>query len=282
MSNHLVVNGVVLETMAKTGDKNWESLGESTRAVDGSWIGSSVNDKRKWNPQSTHLSRAEADAWTCLLQGRGHVWRMNDQYSVKALGTSATLGTVNFNVAGGKFSAQNDFKMTLAVTSYARWTPTGRNSLIAGGLNSAGTYTLIFWRLETAVWYQYIIVNDNSGVITRYKNGVSIGTGAATFAFVHATGYVQLGDATNAETGFADLVAIPEAIPSTWIASLYANTRQFSTLPLVEITGEMVSAPTTPINARGSVSKENEEPFFDNSGVFQQGGKLLDVVLVEA
>lgn len=267
---HLTLNGVTFPVGVRSGATEHEELGDEVRALDGTLITHTVTQKRRWPCETVTLEPDTAKAWVALVQGRGHKWDFTTLYSSKFLGTSATSGTVTANVASGKFNK----KLQVGATSYARWTPTGRDSLIAGALNPVGDYTLTVWRLESGTWYHYIIRN-RSGSVTRYKDGASHGAATAWIS-VHASGYLQLGDGTNADD-FSDLVAVPFAIPTDWVSSWYGYGRAFPALPRLEANGDVIFNPTTPLSVRGRRAREIPEPTAADPDATRVECELLEV-----
>lgn len=273
MASFLNLLGV--EFPAALGHGNSEivsELGDAVRAIDGTYNSTRAGIKRAWAVQATQIAMSEAVAWAGLVLGRGHNWRFADGYSMKGLGPTTTTGTVTYNVASGKFGV----KVQVASSSKVTFTPTGENALTAGGLNPTGDYTLVVWRLETAVWHKYILVSANS-VVSKYKDGASSVAGT-TFLTV-TSGVVQLGDGTNADD-FSDLVVLPYAIPSAWPATWYAYGRQFPALPSIEASGDLIYAPTTPLTVRGS-GVQVALGQFNNAGTWQQDGRSISFTLNE-
>lgn len=254
---HLTINGVAFSVFWKSGNRAHEEQGSFDRMLDGTLVTTRTVDKRKWEIASPMFTRAEADAWEGLLLGRGDTWKFSDAsggsnhgYSSKGY-APATSGTVTFNVASGYYSGSK--KVQIGASSYARWTLTGDDSLIAGGLNPKGDYTLVGWVWNGSSWDHWITQRLDGAATVWYKNGAPDSSQA--FWSVDSTGYVQLGDGTNAKD-FSDFTALPFAVPTSWMASIYAfqqsggNNRPFPKLPRLEAMGDLVSNPTTPLIVR--------------------------------
>lgn len=268
---YLTINGIELEVTIGGGARMYEELDAEERALDGTLISTRTVVKKKWELDTIIMTRAEAEAWAGLLQGRGDTWKMfdatggsNHGYSSKGYAPT-TSGAVAFNTAqyaglyGGKMVA-------MTAPAYARWTLTGDDSLIAGDANPKGDYTLIVWSLDggTGVWTHRIIRNLD-GVLTYYDDGVLIGAPATPWAVVDSSGYVQLGETGN-DYNFADFTTLPFGVPAAWVPFIYAamnpasGNRPWPKLPKLEASGEMLSNPTTPLTVKARGVKETPAP----------------------
>ena len=260
------LNNITLRVAADTGDRDWTEIGARERAFDGTLRTTRSKLKRAWSLSTKPLIATEVDAWVALLQGRGHSWDFTSEYSSKGLVKTSQNGTPTFNAASGKF----DKKLQLDATEWVRWTPSGDDVL-------TGDYTLTVWRLETGVWHHYVI-RKTGGSTNKWVDGVSNDAAATAWLTVTA-GVIQLGDATNADD-FSNLVALPFSIPSSWVASLYASTRAYPAIPKLELGGDIVSSPTTPISTKALVERETPAAF-PSSGVWQPGARRIELRLEE-
>lgn len=268
---HLTVNGITLSIRSGTGGRRYDDLGDEQRSVAGDLVAARTTVRRRWGLTTLALARATADAWSALLLGRGDVWRFTDSYSEKGLAKTTTSGTVTYNGSGGKHAK----KVTLGAAAYVRWTPTGYDALSAGALNPTGDYTLLAWYYEAAAWQHYVIRNSN-GSVTRYKNGAS--HGSATAWLTVTSGYVQIGDGTNA-ADLSDMVALPFAIPTDWVTEIYTahNSRAWPACPTLEASGDLVSNPTTPLTVRCRDVQESPEPLASDAAAKRVEFSMVEV-----
>lgn len=261
----LVVNGITFPADSATGNRKPSIIGDRKRAYLGSMRSSQTVIKRTWDVSLKPAIQSDADAYEGLIQGLGHSWSFDvDLYSdKKGLGKKAQTGTVTPAVAGGKFGN----KVQIAALSNVTW---------AAGLPTT-SYTVMVWRLETAVWHHYV-VRKNGGTTNKWKDGASNDGVATTWLTVNGSGDVVLGDVAVGPDDFDDLVALPYVIPSSWPAAIFAAGVAWQPLPELGVSGTMTSLATVP--CLGMVQEEPPEPF-PVAGVWQVGGRRLQFTLEE-
>lgn len=276
---YLTINGVDLDVLIGH-ERVYDELADEDRAVDGTLVSTRSYIKPKWELDTVVLSRAEADAWASVLLGRGETWKMKDLsggtnhgYSSKGYAPTfvGTAAHTDFNQAAGFYAGTiYDEKVVFSAGEAARWTLTGQDSLIASDDNPQGDYTLVVWRLEAAVWEHWISRKRTvAGVtgITNWKDGVIQGVednaAALAFLFVHASGYLQLGDAAT-DDDFSDMTALPIAIPTSWAVPIFTyqktvaaggKFRPYPKLPRLEAYGDLLSLPVTPRSVKANQVK---------------------------
>ena len=266
----LTVNAVSLDLAAGSSKRQWLAFGDRRRVASGALRTNEATEKRTWDCMTTPMKAADATAWSGLLRGRGHNFRFaaaGDYYSAKGLaGTASGAGTVTAGGSSGKFDKKVSFS---ASTRVLEWTPTGPDSL-------ANDYTVMVWKWVTDAWKHYLIRNL-AGSVTKYENAVTYG-GSTDFLTVTA-GVLKLNGADAGE--FSDLVALPFAVPTSWISSLHGSTRAFPNSPRLELDADLVGDPSTPLEAFGKVDSEEIVPHVDADGE-QLVGRKLSFSLEEA
>lgn len=210
-----------------------------------------------------------ADAVSALVRGLGHAWRFSaDGYSSKGLAPNEEPdGGPAYNQTGPP-TVSGAKGVAFDINEYIEWTPTGLDAL-------TGDFTLLV-RRNAGTWVHHVI-RKQGGSTTTWDNGSTPG-GATGWLTVNSSGVLKLGDGT-AQT-FADLVALPFAIPDSWVAPLYNSTRAFPERPMLEVNGDLVSAPATPIQMRGRVDAEEIAPHVDTNGE-QLDGRRVNFTLEE-
>lgn len=262
----LTVCAVAVDVADASGRRNWADLSDRRRTFSGSLRSTHTAQKRSWECATPPMASDAADAVSALVRGLGHTWRFTaDAYSSKGL-LGTEVGTPTYNQAGFADAKA----MSLDSTEYVDWTPSGLDSL-------TGDYTLLVRRDETG--WQHYVIRSLGGTIDKWKNGA---THSPAITWMTVTGGVlRLGEAAVSSTvKYADLVALPFAIPSSWVASLQTATRAFPERPLLEVNGDLVSTPATPIQMRGRVDAEEIAPHVDSDGE-QLDGRRVNFTLEE-
>lgn len=264
----LTLCAVAVDVSEASGRRTWLELGDRRRTFSGGLRTTYTAQKRNWECSTPPVSSEVADALSALVRGAGHSWRLtNDAYSTKGLAGAAT-GSPTFGQSD-PFSGTN--AVSIASTSYIDWAPSGLDSL-------TNDYTLLVRRNESP-WKHYV-VRSLGGVVTKWVDAVS-NDAADTSWLTVSSGVLRLGKAAASSTiVYSDLVAIPVAIPSSWVASLKNAGRLFPQRPILEVNGDLVSAPANPIQMRGRIDSEDIAPHVDSSGE-QLDGRRVSFTLEE-
>lgn len=221
----IALNGIEVPVLVGSFSKgDPEVIGERTRSLSGTMRTTHVATKRRWSASLSHRSTAEADAWRRLLLFDWDVVSFDSTlYSAKGSGPSASAGTPAVSTTRAKFGARS-----LAVSDV-----NGASYRLAA-VNP--TYTIMVWRWDGAAWDHHVITSAGD----EYLNGVA-GTFAAP-GLAQTGGEVSLGSlsgtaATATTYYFDDLVLLPFAVPSEWVADIYAAGAAF-TGPALTATGD--------------------------------------------
>lgn len=229
---YFTLNGIDFDVIP--GERETSIIGARRRMFDGSYKQTVRTSKEVYATQTGLLSRDDADAFYSLLMGYGHNWKFaaaSDYYSGKGLGSTATNGTPTAGGASGKF----DKRLSLDNTEYVTWTPSGDDAL-------AGDYTISVWWLDTTwkhVLKRYVASTTTT---TYYRDGVTDASFADwTNTLTVTAGVLKLLGEVGGDA-FSDLVALPFAVPTSWIPSMAAYTRAYPNRPNVEVYGDMFNA----------------------------------------
>lgn len=280
---YLTLCGISIDVGVESGKRTWSDLSERRRSFSGALRATHTAQKRAWECTATPMSSDSADALSALLRGLGHTWRFSaDAYSSKGL--AAVDPTTPAYGQSDPFAGTN--AVDLDIGDFLDWTPTGLDAL-------TGDFTLLVRRYVSG-WVHYVIrrVVRPTGITTdKWVDGVSNPGASTTFLTVNGSGVLRLASAGADNEKYSDLVALPFAIPDTWVAPLYSATRPFPDRPIVEVNGDLVSAPygissvtglpvASPIAMRGRVDAEDPAPHADASGD-QLDGRRLTFTLEE-
>lgn len=269
---HFTLNQITLDVALGSGKRETTIVGERRRAIDGTLLQTIRASKDSFDASSMLMQRADADALYALLMGYGHNMRFaaaSDYYSGKGLTGTATLGggSITAGGASGKFDKRVTFS---SATPYLSWTPTGDDVL-------TGDYTISVWKLTSTgpdVWTHYLATYvAATTTLTEYQSGIA---GAYAMNFVSVTaGVLRLNNSDAASNwAYSDLVALPFAVPAAWVPFLAAASRAFPNRPHVEVDGDMVGDPVTPLTCCAAVDGFAPVAFVDSSGEQLDGGRV--------
>jgi hypothetical protein len=204
----LTLNGITIPVDVASGVRKLDVVGDRGRSVTGAMLETQNAIKFGIECATKPVIQAEADAYEALLLGKGYSFSFDvDLYSDgKGLAKSAQAGTNTVGAVAGKFGN----KITINAASSVTW-PTGLT----------GDYTLMVWRLETAVWHWYVI-RKTGGTVEKWKDGAQ-NNGLSTPWLTVSSGNTVLGDAAAGPDDFDDLVTLPYSIPTSWIAAIFAS-----------------------------------------------------------
>jgi hypothetical protein len=244
----LKVNGVAVPVAVDAADVEPQVIGTEERTESGDLVVDFVREVNTFSVTTTLITKAEAFALKCLVQGLGHVWSFaSSLYSSKGRGpassTNATQGS------GGAVSGTG--KLTLGATT-GSIVFAAATALRAGQDNAE--YSILVWRYESGAWHHYIIT-----AAATYRDGVAYG-GSTSWVQVFPNGDVQLSNSTGSAVDYSDLVTLPFTVPASWIAGLDAFIRTagnaFPALSRVRLEGDLVPAAFSS-TARGKVEREH-------------------------
>ncbi len=226
----LKLNGITVPVSAKDTKGKRIVIGDRGRSLAGRVLETRQSEPRTWQMSTVTRSQQESKALEGMLFGDGHHFSFDtDLYSeLKGLGPSSGTGTIT---ASGQYGSY----LALSAVQQVVW-PTGRLEE-AGGV---GSYTIMIFE-GVGVWTHYIIVRQEDGTINKWVDGVSNDAASTPFVGVDSSGDLFVGDAANAYE-VDDLVFMPYAVPTSWIAGLYAehSTRAWPNMPQMRLDGEVV------------------------------------------
>lgn len=284
----LTLNGIEIELALGSGKRDTQIIGERRRAFDGTMISSGRAMKDGYDCTTTLMARDDADALYAFLMGYGHNWKFAaalDYYSGKGLKDTANTGPAG--VTAGTASGKFDKCIALGSTENVTWTPAGYDSL-------AADYTIACWWLyddDPARLWKHILVRRSGTTLTYYTDGVLDDTETGTpdpgapdgdpvwdAKMSITAGVLKLLGEVTADTvddAFSDLLALPFAVPTTWIAQMAAYARSVPNRPHVEVAGDMVNrAVTNPLTCCVMVDSFVPVPFVNSSGEQLDGGRI--------
>lgn len=261
MAAFLAINGLTVPIAVNSFDETPREIGGMEAAYDGTARLSRQSTKHDCAFEMTPQASADALAWESLIRGLGQQWSfLSSLYGTKGLGPTA--GYVATQTAtGGKFAGRLTVTATTGAISYAA----------ALGSNWAA----MFWRFESAAWHHHIILSSG----TKYLDGVV--SVASTSYFAVASGTATITNVTGSDVDYSDLVLLPYLPISTWPATWGIAAAAFSSLPLLNVTGDAVPETTTR-SMLGKVSKSELLPAVVAGASFKANVRRLSVELSEA
>ncbi len=214
----LTINGYELDLDQRQGLKENVIIGGMSRGYSGKLRGTQRARKGEWALRLFPFKVAEAIAHEGLLLGEGHYWSFDsDLYSSKGLGPrsgySATLAT------GGKYGG----KVSITSITYA------------AGL--ADDWAVLVYRWNGSAWDYYAVRSDGAKWLNSTRNDAA----STTWLAVDADGDLTL---TGAPTDYDELVALPYLATADMIVAWQALTTQFSSLPKLNVSGDVVGGKT--------------------------------------
>ncbi|WP_224364205.1 hypothetical protein [Hyalangium versicolor] len=223
MTDYLQVNGVPLACTASEYEP--VRLGEVTRSFNGAPRSSVRTRKRDYRFTTGLLTLAEAELVRALVEGEGHVWNFED-YSV-----ASSRGLVPDYVKEAYLEDGNtrygDWKLVLSWVGTMRW-----QTLLPS------TWTLMGWHAQAGVdvrYTHYTLRSDGA----KWSDGGRDNSRPVPFEVLFG-GSVRVFSMYGGEEYLDELVALPYAVPDTWVPRLYAlhAARPFPPLPFVHAGGE--------------------------------------------
>ena len=226
----LALNGVELSVHLDGERASPRLVGYRGRGAGGEYQYSVRTRKGMWRFRMVPVSMQEAEAARGLIQGLGDSWSF-DASTTSARGLAPTSSSGTSIVAGGKYGS----KLRLAATTGQLTLPIAPTS-----------WTVLVHRYEGAAWVHYIIRSDG----TKWKDG-SPYVGAT--AWLVTSGSTRLENTDVAACDYDDLVVLPFLVPSSWVASVYAEhtARAWTPQPKLRATG--VYVPNAPRYVMGDV-----------------------------
>lgn len=276
MSNFLNLNGIQVPCSVSGGAKaTSEDMGQSQRAVDGTWLVHRRVTKLHWAFQSTPQDDLHARAFRDLVLGRGHFWNFNaNLFSSKGLGPSAIVNTVfgaggGYNGSGGRASqsagSSNKVQITLSdIITRGRWGVMHARQVNGGG-------------------YTHYVATYDGTTRTEYTAGVLTGSVQTWLTVNTTTGVVEL-DADNAHTtDLGELLILPYTLPSDWPAQMYTWNNagnQWSQLGRLFATGTSIDGNERTATVAGQAKDLTYMPAYI-SGVFSENAQAFTFELQE-
>jgi hypothetical protein len=263
----LSINGVTLRIAVDSVSMSYVEVGgEAARSPAGELVGGPSTTKREWRMTTTPVPVSEVDAWVGLIEGKGHVFPLDDDfYSSRGRGPSSISGVPLPNLHGfdtkwgsGRLSAPSDSSVHWAIGLGSTWTLFGWTSGYYAG--TSWTHSII--RSDGGLWLDGTYVPPAFGVGEFFVAG-------GDFVVVGADG---------SDWYFDDVVALPYAVPDAWSAGMYGRhgANAWSALPRVLAEGTFAPSPVT---VRGRVTDSKAVRFF--SGGALTTGYALEFTLRE-
>jgi hypothetical protein len=240
VTDFLRVNGVPLAVSVESAELRPEVVGESGRAVDGTFFAQRTAIKRAYEASTAPLTAQEALAVEGLVHGKGHVWPFSaalDLYSSRGALIDGSGGTPLRNIVGGKFGG-DCLQFGAGVTVRTR------------ALHPSATVS--FWySLNLASWNHYVY---RSASASWYVDGVagSAPTGI-TLAYDATYGWT-FANATGATRYIDDLWVCPYDWPATWPAYVYGYNLPVGLAPKLKADGLFIGAGVLTLDALGEVT----------------------------
>jgi hypothetical protein len=263
----LTLNGWDVPVSDGNAGVRFQQLGAVSRSYMGKLSGTRRAKVREWSCKTVLTAEADAVALEGLINGDGHVWSFdNDLYSSKGLGPLAGY-SVTVSAAGGRFLGHVEVG-------------SGTN-LSFNPVYDLVEYTLLVWKKEGGVWYNYGI--DDAG--NQYENGAThtpIGADDVTNWFTFSSGnFILHGKdlaGVNAAAPYDDLVIVPYRMPLAQIAAIYGLGAAHSSLPEISASGDVM--PQTSATVIGELSEASFVQAMTGSG-FASNVRALNFVLRE-
>ena len=231
----LVVNGVTLDSyLGASAVKRIAPLLEGGRrsAFAGGLRDDVIAQREGFQARCVPSSQEEALALEGWLEGLGEVWTFDDDY-YSVGGMNATISGETIPYAGKHGNAV---------------IPTDADLAFECGDAYVSAWSVWLWYFDgVATWDHYLIRSDGSA----WKNGGAV---AAPGWLTVSGGTFTLAMYGAPDPGWAlydDLVIVPYSVPSSWVASIFAEhtARGWQPLPKLRVTGDLV--PDSPRAMRG-------------------------------
>ena len=203
----LTINGVTVPVALGSASLSYAPVGgELERSPSGELAGGYSTTKREWRMSTTPIPASELDAWTGLIEGKGHSWPFDTGlYSARGRGTSS--GTASIVGSGMRWGAGC---VSITTGSSVSWNP---------GLGAY--WTLSFWSKDLGVgtWVHWVRRSDGA----EWRNGVTVAPGTSVGEVTVTSGQVVLFGADGSDFYIDDVVAMPFAAPDSWAAGFYTR-----------------------------------------------------------
>jgi hypothetical protein len=256
---HLYIHGIAIECSAS----EWEpvELGEITRSLNGAPRTTKRVKKRdhRFTTDVGGLLLEEAEALRALISGEGHSWSFEDVelYSSRTLLPSFTSAT---DIRSGDVAGKHGLGLFAEAGSTVIWP-------VAFDISA---WTLLYWRKNGTSWVHYVVRRTSillpldvwqDGVLTHSGQGILGINGSGNLTFI----------TTDSDETIDDLVALPYAVPDSWVSSLYTyrQNTEWGALPLVKASGPGV--PSSGLTALGEVYAGRRVPLREAGGTFSTG-----------
>lgn len=233
----LSVNQINVGALIAAGDAprvEVRDIGNEAQGADGTWRVTRSARKRDLKFKTVPLTAADALAWASLFAGEGESWSFDfSLYGSKGLGPSANVGCT---VPGGssKFGAG---KLSVPATS--------GSITYAAAINSFGSttdWTVGVWRSTDsgATWSHYLVRSDGAKWLNGARND-----GTSTTWLTVSAGSVTIANTSGSAVLYDDLVVLPYKSVTAWGPTLGTATAAFSSLPLLNVAGDIVTEQAT-------------------------------------
>lgn len=236
----LTLNGVTVRVAVESVSMAYVDIGgEQARSPSGELVGGPSTTKREWRmTTAAPVPVSELDAWVGLIEGKGHTWTFDaDLYSARGRGP----------VAGYVDAARYTTDKKYGAASILVTNTTGT---ISWPLGLGSSWTLAYWVNDQggSGWKHRIVRSDAS----EWTNG-AVGGGGFGEATV-TSGALVLAGTDGTDWLLDDVVALPYAVPDSWVAGLYAqhSASAWGALPRVVAAGSF--APSS-VTVRGKVTE---------------------------
>lgn len=239
----------------------------------GALAGSFSTRKRRFNFQTTPISRTLAEWYRAWIEGRGQSWPFQGANDASGAGVRNTFATsITFSTSGGPISYSGGAGY-VEVASASNFSVDMSNKLyMPSGWSPTDGWTFGVWRnssasdLGGAGWRHYVLtgaVSYNQGTlnpvgVTQYRDGVAGSYSAGAWSQVSSVGncvglYGKTTGAANELKRYAYWWFLPFEISSygtvlstdvtTFINDIYADAQlyPFGSWPLVKLTGSLLT-----------------------------------------
>lgn len=255
----LTLNGIEVPVLRNGLSLGWTVIQDKARSYDGTWRKTEYARKREWKGEIKPQSQALTDAFRNLIRGIGYTWSFDaDVFS--AQGLAANGGHTATIVAGGKYGSL----MRVPAATTITW-PT----------NLGSNWTVVVWRLESAVWHHYVATSGGH----KWVDGVRNDAASTTFISV-SSGSLTITGATSL-TDFDEMAALPYLVDDTWPPFMYTedNTRARTALPRLSANGDLVfNGPTSVVGEPG----DSDVLLFSSAGSIVTNGEKMSFLLSES
>jgi hypothetical protein len=222
----LALNGIEIDALNDTFTETPREIGSTEPAFDGTLRRTRIARKRDVRFDTPWMLQSEARAWEGLIVGEGHSWSFDSHlYSSKGLGPNAGYAASQVTAAAKYGTGYLSVNATTGTITYAA--------------SLGSNWTIAYWMQVGGNWFHYVRTSAGD----KWENGVQ-NNGLALKGTV-TSGSLVITNTDGSAALFDDVVALPFVVPSAWVASLYAATVAFSSLPKLDMTGDCLSETTT-------------------------------------